>query len=224
MNIKKVLITLLLIHVLAFILTACGGKKNNGNGCIPDMYGNCQSGPIFGNPQAINFPFYPNAAISNPGQFKRFMNSEYGIYAKCLDYFSSDCRGLQVLVQHAGGSSYNVVLRGLAVNRGINIWAGDSYFNNQAQNMSSTVNFHAVAQAYKTNNGKVIVRLQQSTFNAYNSFAHYNQEHTLNHVYLETDGVLSQSVIRFVMYYNNGKSGGALPIASGTLVKGRDIL
>ncbi len=230
MNIKRVLITLLLIHILALILTACGGKKDRGanNGCpvnyVRDQFGTCvPGGPMFGN--AMSFPFYANASITDKKQFKKLMMSEFNTYSKCSDAGSAECRSLQVLVQKAGDRSYNVVLRGLAVAPGWNWYWSNSYFNNNLQeSASSTQTFHTIAQAYSSN-GKQIVRFQKSSFNAYNPFNHYDLEYTQNHLYLETDGLLSKDKLRFVLYYNGGKSGdNAIPVATGTLVKGRDYL
>jgi hypothetical protein len=226
MNIRKVLLMLVLMHALAFLLTACGGKKNSAGpvACVTDQFGNCISGaPILGNANVVNFPFYPNASITDQRGFKNLMLSEFGRYSRCHDYFSADCRGLQVLVQNAGGTNYNVVIRGLAVNPGRNLYFGNSQFNYDIQNRSESVSMPVIAQAFKSGN-KTIVRLQKSTYNQNNPYLHAGLEHTTNHVYLETDGLLSQNTLRFVMYYDSGRTGGPVPIASGTLVRGRDIL
>lgn len=217
------LITLLMIHVFALILSACA---NNNDAMSPVS---CSDNPTYCqnnfqiNSTMANFPFVENANISDMRQFQKMMMTEFPwsplVYfkSKCYSFAGSNCKSIQIMIQQIADNKYNIAIRGLAVNPGYNVYWGN---NNLMQNMaSSTVTFPAVAQG-RTRNGVTSIRFQQQTQNAYNGFSHAGFEHTLNHLYLDTDGPLSNGTVTARLYYNGG--GGSALVLTASLIKGRD--
>ncbi len=234
LNATKILIAIFLIHIFAFILTACGSGSNNAiqNACISyDGAGHCVTGNnlVGANVNFQDYPYIQNGRITNTGLFRTMMYTDFPRYTGfqwlkdyCVSLGGADCHGLQIMISAISGMNYNIALRGLAVNQGIDFYAGD---NNYLQNtMAQTVTFYSVAQPHQVN-GTTTVRFQQQTMNNNNPYQSAYYERSMNHLYLETDGPLSNTSVNVTLYYNGGGGGSfgaATPVATATLVKGRD--
>lgn len=241
LDIKKVLLLLVLIHLAAFALTACGKKDKNTNttvacpaGVPTDVYGSCLYPGGSGVSGSATIAFYQNARIEN-GQrsnFRRMISNSMGGYGiSCSDWGNSDCDALQIIIERNSDRIFTVYFKGLATNRQPypvwTVYGGNNGSNRFQQTASQVGLFTAVAQT-RQENGKTVVRFNRNEVNAYNPWGQAPYELSQNYLYLETDGLLSQDSINVSLYYvlnpsrRNPHAVTKVKLASGTLLKGRD--